>query len=72
MNKPSTLIYEDFKREMADLINNSGLPFFIVENVLQNFLIEVKDAAKKQYQIDKLQYEKSLSEKDEKKEDNEK
>lgn len=63
MNKPFTLVYEDFRQEMTNLINNSGLPFFIIENVLQNYLVEARNVAKKQYELDKAQYEKSLLEK---------
>ena len=69
MNKPLSLIYEDFKQELADLINNSGLPAFIIESVLQNYLIETRTIVKKQYQIDKAQYEKSLLKECEEKED---
>ena len=69
MNKPLSLIYEDFKQELADLINNSGLPAFIIESVLQNYLIETRTIVKKQYQVDKTQYEKSLLKECEEKED---
>lgn len=65
MNKPFSIIYEDFKQDMADLINNSALPPFIIETVLQNYLIETRNVAKKQYQFDKVQYEKYLSEENE-------
>lgn len=61
MNKPITVIYEDFKKELADLINNSGLPAFIVETVLQSYLIETGNASKRQYQLDKARYEEFLS-----------
>lgn len=68
MNKPFTIIYEDFKQELANLINNSGLPAFIIETVLQNYLNETRAIAIKQYQIDKAQYEKSLLEEPKEKE----
>lgn len=60
VKKPITVKYEDFKRELTDLINNSGLPAFIVEPVIQSCLMEVKDVVKKQYEYDKQQYESSL------------
>lgn len=63
--KPITIVYEDFKKNLADVINNSGLPPFIIEAVLQNYLIEASNVAKKQYLIDKTQYEKSLLEHEE-------
>ena len=55
-----TVKYEEFKRDLANLINNSGLPAFVVEPVLKDYLIEIKDVVKKQYETDKSQYESSL------------
>lgn len=62
MNKPSTIIYEEFKQDLANLINNSGLPAFIIEPVLRDYLNEVRLMAQRQYQADKAAYEKSLTE----------
>ncbi len=70
MNKPFSLVYEDFKQELANIINNCGLPASVIESVLQNYIYEIRDVVKNQYQIDKSQYGKSLLEKkDEKKQD---
>lgn len=60
MSKPFTVAYEDFKNELAVLINNSGLPASVIEPVLEKFLYELKILSQKQYQLDKAQYEKSL------------
>lgn len=60
MEKPITVIYEEFKNELASLINNSGLPAFVVEPVLQDYLNEIKMIKERQYQIEKAQYEESL------------
>ena len=60
MEKPITVIYEDFKQELADMINNSGLPAFLIESILQIFLDETKVVVNRQYQLDKLKYEKYL------------
>ena len=60
MNKPFSIIYEEFKQELANLINNSGLSPFIIESILQNYLYEVNNATRNQYQIDKARYEQSL------------
>lgn len=62
MNKPSTIIYEEFKQDLANLINKSGLPAFIIESVLKDYLVEVKALAQRQYQMDKAEYEKALAE----------
>lgn len=62
MIKPSTIVYEEFKQNLANLINNSGLPAFIVEPVLRDFLTETQIMAQKQYMADKAAYEKALAE----------
>lgn len=64
MNKPISIIYEEFKQELANLINNSGLSPFMIATILQNYLYEVNEIAKNQYHSDKTQYEKSFSEKE--------
>ena len=61
MNKPITVMYEDFKQELTNLINNSGLPAFIIEPILYNYLNETRIAMKNQYQSDKERYEKFLA-----------
>ena len=74
MDKPFSVMCEDFKKELADLINNSSLPPFVVESILQNYLIEINSIVKRQYQIDKAKYDKFILNKDkkEKNENNEK
>ena len=62
MNKPITIIYEEFKQELANLINNSGLPPFMIESILQSYLYETKMVVNRQYQLDKVKYENSLIE----------
>lgn len=61
MDKPQTLVYEEFKNGITELINKSGLPFFIIESALKDFLIEVREVSKQQYEYDKKQYERYLS-----------
>lgn len=62
MNKPITIAYEEFKQQLADLINNSGLPIFMIEPILQNYLSEIRTLIKRQYEMDKSSYEASLVE----------
>lgn len=69
MNKPVSVAYEDLKSGIAELINASNLPAFVIESVIKEFLIEISDVAKKQYKYDKEQYEASLSIQDELAED---
>jgi hypothetical protein len=49
MNKPITVIYEDFKQGLASLINDSGLPAFMIEPILRDYLEEVRRVASQQY-----------------------
>ena len=64
MDKPISVVYEDFKQDMANLINGSGLPPFIIEMVLQNYLNETRNIVIRQYQNDKAKYEESLKAKE--------
>lgn len=68
MNKPFSMVFKEFEQNMANLINNSGLSPFIVKLVLKNYLNEINNITKNQYQIDKNEYEKSLLEANDKKE----
>lgn len=62
MNKPFSMMCEEFRQELANLINNSGLHISVIELILQNYLNEVDNIAKNQYKNDKAQYEQSLLE----------
>lgn len=57
MEKPISIKYEDFKNQLAELINESGLPPFMIEPILQLYLVETQNAAKKQYMKDKALYD---------------
>lgn len=61
MNKPITLVIEETKTKLADIINTSGLPPFVIEPILSTFLQEAHAASKRQYEIDKLQYEQVIA-----------
>lgn len=60
MKKPVTLVIEETKTKLAEIINTSGLPPFVIEPILSTFLQEAHAASKRQYEIDKLQYEQAI------------
>ena len=60
MNKPIILVIEETKTKLADIINTSGLPPFVIEPILSTFLQEAHAASKRQYEIDKIQYEQAI------------
>ena len=62
MNKPISIIYEEFKVNFANLINDCGLPVCMIETLLESYLQEIKIIAKQQYELESKQYEESLRE----------
>lgn len=58
--KPITVAREEFKQNILQLCENSGLPPFIVEDVLKYFLEQVHIAAIEQYKRDKEEYEQAI------------
>lgn len=57
VNKPITVIRAEFISNLTNLINESMLPFFIVEPILKDVYLEVKEGAQKQYELDVRKYE---------------
>lgn len=60
MDKPITLVREEFKQSLVNVINNSGLPAFVIEPILNECLKEVRIVMQKQYESDKSKYEQFL------------
>ena len=51
--KSPEILYEDFKKNIVDVINNCGLPPFIIGQVLESVLTQVRN-------LEKVNYEKAL------------
>ena len=62
ITKPTTVVVEEFRNDLATIINTSNLPPFVVEPILQEILNEVKVVKQRQYEIDKARYEQALLE----------
>ena len=60
VNKPVTVLREEFIMNMSNLINNSGLPLFVIEPIVRDMLMEINAAVKRQYEMEKAQYEQAL------------
>ena len=58
--KPITLLREEFIENLVNLCNNSGLPFFAVEDILQGMITNVHTAAQQQLTQDQKLYEEQL------------
>jgi len=57
MKKPITMRYEEFKQDLINLVNNSGLPPFVIEPVIKEVYLEVKQSTKQQYEKDVQEYQ---------------
>lgn len=57
IQKPITVLREEFIDGFLNFCNSSGLPFFVIEDILKLLISEIHSAAIKQYQSDKEKYE---------------
>lgn len=69
MDKPISLKLREFKNNAVSLINNSGLPLFVIEPILKDILGAVQTKVELEYQEDVVRYNQSLTEKGEKQDD---
>lgn len=60
--KPITIAKQEFAEKLINEINVSQLPMFVIEFILQDLLTAVQSAAKKEYEVDRAQYERQLKE----------
>lgn len=58
--KPISVVRQEFIEQLVNDVNNCQLPLFVIEPILQDMLNMVKDAAQKQYEVEKAQYEAQL------------
>ena len=66
MNKPITILADEFKTNLVNLINNSKLPFFIIESIMKDCINEIHVASQRQLEMDKIKYNESQSKCEEK------
>lgn len=60
IEKPMSVIRQEFAEKLVNDINNVQLPLFVIEPILQNALDAVRAAAQKQYETERAQYEQQL------------
>lgn len=56
MQKPITIIRKELIGEIVEAINKSGLPFFVVESILQTILDSVQAGMRAQEEKDAAEY----------------
>lgn len=60
IEKPITMIRQDFIDALTNDINNCNLPLFIVEPILKDIYLEVKSLLQKQCEIERAEYEQRM------------
>lgn len=61
MDKPSSILYKEFRSKVIEAINTSGLPAFVINLTLSQLLKEVQTLEEKQLNIDIDSYNASLA-----------
>ena len=64
MDKPLTLKRADFMHNLSKAINESGLPAFIIVDILNVITVQMKEIANAQYENDLRAFKEKESEKD--------
>lgn len=62
IEKPLSVARKEFMDEVVKLVNESGLPLFVIEPILKELHGVVQMEAENQYQREKEAYEESLKE----------
>ena len=57
MEKPITLRREEFVNDLVKLVNDSGLPAFVMLDIFRAVTAQVENLARQQYEQDKKAYE---------------
>ena len=64
MEKPTSLLLHEFKDNIVKTVNESKLPMFVMEPILRDLYISVKNEAERVYLLEKQKYEESLKKSD--------
>ena len=67
MNKPANLIMEETKGNIIKIINDSGLPPFLLEPILKDLFNQISILKQQELEKSKQEYENSLNQEKEKK-----
>ena len=67
MNKPANLIMEETKENIVKIINESGLPPFLVEPIIKDLYKQVSILKQQELEKNRQEYENSLKQEEKKK-----
>ncbi len=60
IQKPISMVKQEFSEKIVDMINNSGLPIFLIEYVLKDIMNGVHAASVQQLETDTRIYQEQL------------
>ena len=60
--KPTSVLYYEFVQNITTVVNDSGLPPYVIEAALTSMLSDVRNAAQKQYTRDFSEYREKIKE----------
>lgn len=60
IEKPITIVRQEFIDTISNDINNCNLPLFVIEPILRDMYLEVKSLFQKQYELEKAEYEQRM------------
>lgn len=66
MQKPITVVRQDFAKSVVELARNAGLPAFVTADVLEGILAEARGAELAEYRRDKAKYDEAIKKETEK------
>ena len=62
MQKPITVARQEFIDDLSDVINQSGLPAFLIVDVMKEFILQLEPLEKQQFARDSVAWGKYISE----------
>ena len=62
MQKPVTVVREELRQKITSAVNESNLPAFVVADMFDGFLRELRTLERQQYQNDLENYQKTYAE----------
>ena len=61
MNKPISMIKEEFENKLIEAVNSCELPACIIEAIIKSVYLEVKDLSKKSAEIERAKYNEEIA-----------
>lgn len=61
IEKPITMVIDEFKKDVVSLVNNSNLPLFALDYIIKDIYNEIHISSLNLAENDRIKYEKEIS-----------